>query len=58
MTQREDESLEDLVDRFIYNVKRTKSHDLGLKKVKKFLLKATRDEWIVTFNQMGKGDVS
>ena len=46
MNQKEDESLEDLIERFIYNVKRKKLHHLGLDTLKTLLLRTIRDEWI------------
>lgn len=58
MTQKEDESLEYLIKRFTYNVKRAKLHDLGFETLKSILLESIRDEWIDLLNLMGKGDVS
>jgi hypothetical protein len=42
MNQKEDESLEDLVERFTYNIKRSKLHNLGSDTLKTLLLNAIR----------------
>jgi len=58
MVQKEDENLEDLLERFQYNLKREKMSNLDEKTLKALLLKAIRDEWIDILNMMGKGDIS
>ena len=58
MVQREDENLEDLLERFQYNLKRAKMSNLYEETLKALLLKAIRDEWIDILNMMGKGDIS
>ena len=58
MMQREDENLEDLIERFNYNLKRAKMNDLDEETLKDLFLKAIRDEWIDILNMMGKGDIS
>src|ERR1700733_12662889 len=58
MVQREDENLEDLLERFQYNLKRAKMSNLDEETLKALLLKAIRDEWIDILNMMGKGDIS
>ena len=57
MNQEEDESLEDLIERFMYNVKREKLHHLGFDTLKTLLHRKFRDEWIDLLNLMSKGDV-
>ena len=57
MTQKEDESLEDLIERFMYNVKREKLHHLGFYTLKNLLVRTIRDEWINLLNLMSKVDV-
>ena len=57
MTQKEDESLEDLIERFMYNVKRKKLHHLGFDTLKSLLLRKIRDEWIDLLDLMTRGDV-
>ena len=44
MNQEEYESLEDLIQWFMYNVKRVKLHHLGFDMPKTLLLRTTRDE--------------
>jgi len=58
MMQREDENLEDLIERFNYNLKRANMNNLDEETLKYLLLKAIRDEWIDILNMMGKGDIS
>ena len=58
MMQKEDESLEDLLERFNYNLKREKMNNLDEETLKALLLKPIRDEWIDILNMMGKGDIS
>jgi len=57
MNQREDEILEDLTGRFMYNVKRGKLHHLGSNTLKTLLLRTIMDEWIDLLNLMSRGDV-
>ena len=58
MMQKEDENLEDLLERFQYNLKREKMRNLDEETLKALLLKAIRDEWIDILNMMRKGDIS
>ena len=58
MIQREDENLEDLIERFSYNLKRPKMENLDRDTLKALLLKSIRDEWIDILNIMGTGDMS
>ena len=55
MNQREDESLEDLIGRFMY--KRGKLHHLGSNTLKTLLLRKIRDEWIDILDLMSRCDV-
>lgn len=57
MMQKEDESLEDLVES-AYNIKRAKMYNLDDKTQKSILLKSIKDEWIDPLNLLCKGDVS
>jgi len=50
MIQKEDENLEDLLERFQYNLKRAKMSNLDEETLKSLLLKAIRDEWIDILN--------
>ena len=58
MSQKEDENLEDLLERFHYNIKREKMENLDQYTLKALLLKKIRDEWLDILNMMGKGDIS
>jgi len=58
MNEKEDESLDDLVERFTYHVKRSKLRNLGSETLKIILLNSIRDEWIDVLNLVEKGDVS
>ena len=58
MMQKEDENMEDLLERFNYNIKRAKMKNLDQDTLKALLLKTIRDEWIDILNMMGKGDIS
>jgi len=57
MNQKEDESLVDLIGRFMYNVKREKLHHLRFDTLKTLLLRTIRDEWIDLLALMSRGDV-
>ena len=58
MLQKEDENLEDLLERFKYNIKRAQMENLDQDTLKALLLKTIRDEWLDILNMMGKGDIS
>ena len=45
------------MERFTYNIKRSKLHNLGSDALKTLLLNAIKDEWIDLLNLVGKGDV-
>ena len=57
MNQEEDDGLENLIERFMYNFKRENLHHLGFDTLKTLLLRTIRDEWIDLLNLMSKGDV-
>ena len=57
INKKEDESLEDLIERFMYNVKREKLHHLRSDTLKTLLLRTIRDEWIDLLDFMSRGDV-
>ena len=54
MMQREDENLEDLIERFSYNIKRAKMENLDEDALKSFLLKSIRAKLIYILNMIGK----
>ena len=57
MKQEEDESLEDIIERFMFNVKREKLQHLGFDTLNTVLLRTIRDEWIDLLNLVSRGDV-
>jgi len=58
MMRKEDENLEDLCERFQYNLNRAKMNNIDEENLNPLLLKALRDEWIDILNMMGKGYIS
>ena len=58
MNQREDESLEDFMERLEYNVQRSGHLDLDPYILKTILLRGIRDEHLDILNLLGKGDIS
>ena len=58
MNQREDESLEDLVERLEYNIQRSKHPDLDPNILKTILLRGISDEHLDILNLLRKGDIS
>ena len=57
MQQQEDESLEDYVERFIYNLQNNRN-DLNLATIRTIFLKGTLEENMDILNLMASGDVS
>lgn len=57
MIQGEDENLEDYVDRFQYNLQKSKHKHLEKEILKTLLLKGIKDEFLELLNLIGKGDV-
>jgi len=57
MNKREDVSLEDLIERFMYNIKRGKLPHLGSNTLKTLLHRTIRYEWIDILDLMSRGDV-
>ena len=58
MVQKEDESLEDFVERILYNVQRVGHTNMGLDVLKIILLRGIRDDFLYMLNMLGKGDIS
>jgi hypothetical protein len=58
MTQRDDESLEDYLEIFLYNIHRSKHRKLDMDIIKTIFLQGIKDESIDLLNLMGSGDVS
>ena len=57
MQQQEDESLDDYLERFLYNYQKSKQR-LNDNTVKTIFWKGIQDEYIDTLNLMGSGDIS
>jgi len=57
MNKKEDEILEDLIERFMYNAKREKIHYLGYDTLKTLLPRRVRDELIDILNLVSRGNV-
>ena len=58
ITQGEEETLENYVERCQYNLQRSKLRQLGKDTLKKKLLKGIKNEYLEILNLMGIGDVS
>ena len=58
MVQKEDESLEDFVERLLYNVQRARQMNMGLDVLKIILVRNIRDDFLDMLNLLGKGDIS
>jgi hypothetical protein len=58
MMQKEDENLEDFVERLQYNLQRSSHPDVGKDILKTILLKGVRDDSLDMLNMLGKGDIS
>ena len=58
MVQKEDESMEDFVERLLYNVQRDGQTNMGLDVLKIILLHGIRDDFLDMLNLLGNGDIS
>ena len=58
MTQHEDENLEDYLERFVYNLQKSKQSTLNSDNIRTIFLKGVRDDYINVLNLMGAGDIS
>jgi hypothetical protein len=58
MQQKEDESIEDFVERFLYNLQKSKHARLNDETLGIIFLREVRDEYIDILNLMGFEDVS
>ena len=58
MTQHEDENLEDYLERFLYNLQKSKQSSLNSDTITTIFLKGIRHEYINVLNLMGAGDIS
>ena len=57
ITRGEEETLENYVEHFQYNLQRSKLRQLGKDTLKKLLLKGIKNEYVEILNLMGIGDV-
>ena len=57
MIAKENETLEEYVERFQYNLQRSPYGTLPSEVLKATLIKGMKDEWVETLNLMGKGDI-
>eukprot|EP00253_Pinus_taeda_P020212 PITA_20212 len=58
MVQKEDENLEDFVERLQYNLQRSDHPTMSKDILKTILLKGVRDDCLDMLNMLGKGDIS
>ena len=58
MTQHEEENLEDYLERFFYNLQKSKQNSLNYDTIRTIFLKGVRDDYINVLNLMGAGDIS
>ena len=58
MNEREDETLEDYLERFQYNLQRSKLSNLGKESLRTILLRGIREYSLEVMNLIGIGDVS
>jgi len=58
MTQKEEENLEDYVERLDQNLQRFKHSDLDSKFLNTILIRGMRDDFLDSLNLLGKGDMS
>ena len=57
MMQKKEESLEDFVERLLYNVQRAGQTDMGNDVLKIILLCGIREYFLDMLNSLGKGDI-
>ena len=58
MSQQEDQSLEEYLEIFLYNLQKSKYTSLTSDVIRTIFLKGIQDEYLDVLNVMGKGDVS
>ena len=57
MTRKENDTLEEYVERFQYNLQRSPYGTLPGEVLNATLIKGMKDEWVETLNLMRKGDI-
>lgn len=58
MNEQEDEALEEYLERFSYNIQKSKHRTMYVDLIRTIFLKGIRDEYLDDLNLMGKGDIS
>jgi len=58
MNQHEDETLEEYLERFVYNLQKSKHRTMPLDLIRTIFLKGIQEEYMDDLNLMGKGDIS
>lgn len=58
ITQKEEKSLEDYMEKFHYNLQRSKFGDLAREILKILFLRGIRDDLLEHLNLLGKGEIS
>ena len=58
MNQQEDENLEEYLERFVYNLQKSKHRTMPLDLIWTIFLKGIREEYLDDLNLMSKGDIS
>ena len=58
MIAKDNETLEEYVERFNYNLQRSPHTTLPKEFLRVILIKGMKEEWVETLNLMGKGDIS
>ena len=58
MLQKDEESLEDFVERLLYNVQTAGQTTMGVDVLKIILLRGIREDCLGMLNLLGKGDIS
>ena len=58
MVQKDEESLEDFIERLMYNVHKVEQTTMGLDVLKIILVQGIREDFLGMLNLLGKGDIS
>jgi len=58
MVAKDNETLEEYVEWFHYNLQRSPHTTLPKEVLRAILIKGLKEEWLETLNLMGKGDIS
>jgi hypothetical protein len=58
MQQQEDETIEDYVERFVYNLQKSRKNELNTNAIRNVFLKGVQEDYIDMLNLMVAGDIS